>query len=91
MLTPGAGAGRAIREQTRITRDPDVLGGEPIVRGTRIPVRSVVLTWRESGRTEEVLDAYPTLTRPDVEEALAFYKAHQTEIDEHIQANLADD
>jgi uncharacterized protein (DUF433 family) len=78
-------------EQTRITRDLDVLGGEPIVRGTRIPVRSVVLTWRESGAVEGVLDSYPTLARRDVEEALAFYEAHQAEIDQHIQANLVDD
>ena len=88
LLAPGA----PIREvQPRITRDPLVLGGEPIVRGTRLAVRHIVLTERESGSVEGVLDSYPTLTREDVEEALAFYEVHQAEIDEHIQANNADD
>lgn len=75
----------------RIVRQPDMLGGEPVVRGTRIPVRSVVLTWREYGGVDGVLDAYPQLSRDDVEAALAFYRAHEAEIDWHIRANIADD
>ena len=75
----------------RIIRDPAVLGGEPIVRGTRLAVRHIVLVWREIGSIEGVLDSYPTLSREDVDAALAYYRAHQTEIDEHIRANVADD
>ena len=75
----------------RIVRHPAVLGGEPVVRGTRISVRSVVLTSQEYGGVSGVLDAYPQLSRGDVEAALAFYRAHQAEIDWHIQANVADD
>lgn len=75
----------------RIVRDPNVLGGEPFVRGTRISVRSVVLTSREYGGVSGVLDAYPQLSRDDIEAALAFYSAHQAEIDWHIRANVADD
>jgi len=75
----------------RIVRNPRVLGGEPIVRGTRIPVRSIVLAAREYDGTEGVLTAYPQLTLIDVQDALAFYAAHKAEIDWDIQANLADD
>ncbi len=75
----------------RIVRNPDVLNGEPIISGTRISVRSVVLVWRESGGEPGVLDAYPRLTPQDVQDALAFYRTHQAEIDRHIQANLAED
>lgn len=75
----------------RIVRNPRVLGGEPIVRGTRIPVRCIVLAWREYEGLEGVLDAYPQLTRDDVHDALVFYEAHKAEIDRYIQANLTED
>ena len=74
----------------RIVRNPRVLGGEPIVRGTRIPVRSIVLASREYGGPEEARDAYPQLTPADVHDALAFYDAHRAEIDRYIRANLAE-
>jgi uncharacterized protein (DUF433 family) len=75
----------------RIVRDPKVLGGEPIVRGTRIPVRSIVLAWREDEDAEGVLNAYPQLTPVDVQEALAFYDTHRVQIERYIRANLAED
>ena len=75
----------------RIVRNPQVLGGEPIVRGTRIPVRSVVLAWREYGGLDGVLDAYPQLTPADVRDALAFYDAHTAEIERYLRANLTQD
>ena len=84
----------AIRQQAtagRIVRNSRVLGGEPIVRGTRIPVRSIVLAAREYDGAGGVLSAYPQLSLADVQDAFAFYDAHTTEIDRHIQANLADD
>jgi uncharacterized protein (DUF433 family) len=73
---------------SRIVRNPGVLGGEPIVRGTRISVRSVVLASREYGGSEGVLQAYSHLTLADVHDALAFCAAHNAEIDWYIQANL---
>ena len=76
---------------SRIVRNPDVLGGEPIIAGTRVPVRAIVLIWRESGDPSGVLDAYPHLTAEAIHDAIAFYRSHQAEIDRHIQANLADD
>jgi uncharacterized protein (DUF433 family) len=74
-----------------IVRNPRVLGGEPIVRGTRIPVRSVVLASREYGAAEGALQAYPQLTPATVHDALAYYEAHKAEIDRYSQANVADD
>ena len=73
-----------------VVRNPGILGGEPIVRGTRISVRSVVLASREYGAPEGVLQAYPQLTPAEVHDALAYYAAHKPEIDRYIQANTAD-
>jgi uncharacterized protein (DUF433 family) len=71
-----------------IVRIPQVLGGEPIVRGTRISVRSVVLASREYGAPDGVLMAYPQLSFADVQAALAYYEEHRIEVEGYIQANL---
>ena len=76
---------------SHVERDPQVLSGEPIVRGTRISVRSIVLAEREFGGPAGVLIAYPHLTAAQVRDALAYYETHSGEIDRHIQENLAED
>lgn len=76
---------------THIARRPDILGGEPIIAGTRIPVRVIVQTARFSPDLVEVNEAYPLLTRADIEEALAFYVANRDEIDRSIAENEDDE
>lgn len=50
----------------RIVSDPNVCGGQPVVKGTRIPVH-VVLSHLASGETEEVvLHNFPTLKHEDI-------------------------
>lgn len=59
----------------RITSDPGVLGGKPIVRGTRISVE-MILEWVASGATrEQIVQRHPHLTPADVEQALAYAAA----------------
>lgn len=56
----------------RITSDPAVLGGKPIVRGTRISVQ-MILEWVASGAArDEILAKHPQLTEADVEQALNY-------------------
>jgi uncharacterized protein (DUF433 family) len=56
----------------RTTRDTQVMGGRPCIRGTRVTVGTVV-GLLASGRTEDaVLAAYPYLERDDVRAALAY-------------------
>jgi len=48
--------------------DPEILGGTPVFRGTRVPVRNLI-DYLEAGDSLEVfLDAFPTVTR---EQAIA--------------------
>ena len=75
----------------RIVRNPEILSGEPIIRGTRLAVRHIVLAEREFGGISGVLTAYPHLSAADVNDALAFYQANRAEIDERIRVNLAED
>ncbi|MGE0384359.1 MAG: DUF433 domain-containing protein [Gammaproteobacteria bacterium] len=56
----------------RIVSDPEVLVGKPVIRGTRISV-DLIVGWMANGwSVEQVLEAYPFLSREDVLAALAF-------------------
>ena len=56
----------------RIVSNPAILGGKPIVRGTRISVE-LILEWVASGATrDEILRKHPHLSAADVEQALAY-------------------
>lgn len=57
---------------TRITLDPDVMGGKPCIRGMRMTVGTIV-GLVASGRTvAEILAAYPYLEEADIREALSY-------------------
>lgn len=75
----------AIRtEHPHIVRKPGVLGGQPVIAGTRI---SVVLIARfvESGvGPDEILQTYPHLSRAAVYDAISYYFDHQDEVDRMI-------
>jgi uncharacterized protein (DUF433 family) len=61
-------------------------GGEPTVRGTRTPGRSLVTSLQRYGAPAQVAAAY-ALDVGIVEEGLAYYAAHRDEIDELIRDN----
>jgi uncharacterized protein (DUF433 family) len=57
---------------TRITVNPQQMGGVPCIRGLRIPVATVVGMVADGMSHDEILRAYPDLEREDIREALAF-------------------
>ena len=53
-----------------VVRNPAILGGEPIFRGTRVPFRALT-DYLEQGHTlDEFLDDFPTVTKEDAIAAL---------------------
>jgi uncharacterized protein (DUF433 family) len=74
-----------------ITRNSEILSGEPIIKGTRTSVRAIVNLWRLGIMPEEILSHLPHLTLAQVFDALSFYLDHQTEINEHIEKNSVPD
>jgi uncharacterized protein (DUF433 family) len=56
----------------RIHIDPKVMGGKPVIRGTRIPVELVLRKLAEGASVEELVDGYPSLTPQDIEAAKAW-------------------
>lgn len=56
----------------RITTDPAQMGGQPCIRGLRIPVASVVAMVADGMTVAEILDAFPDLEAEDISEALHY-------------------
>jgi uncharacterized protein (DUF433 family) len=56
----------AATKQSLITSTPDILGGTPVFRGTRVPVQTLI-EYLEGGQTiDEFLDGFPTVSREQV-------------------------
>lgn len=56
----------------RIVSDPNIMLGKPIIKGTRIPVELILRKLSEGITVEELLEAYPHLTREDILAALSY-------------------
>jgi uncharacterized protein (DUF433 family) len=74
-----------------VTRNPEILSGEPIITSTRTSVRAIVGLWRLGIMPEEILNHLPHLTLAQILaqifDALSFYLDHQPEINEYIERN----
>lgn len=57
---------------SRITVNPDQMGGVPCIRGLRIPVATVVAMVADRMSESEILNAYPDLEEEDIRESLRF-------------------
>lgn len=57
---------------SRITVDPNQMGGVPCIRGLRIPVATVVGMVAERMSENDILQAYPDLQAEDIREALRY-------------------
>lgn len=61
-----------MKELTRITLDPAVMGGKPCIRGLRVTVGTIMGLLAVGRSREEILEAYPYLEPQDIDEALAY-------------------
>ncbi len=57
---------------SRITFDPDIMGGKPCIRGMRFTVGTNVGLIASGKSKEELLKLYPYLEREDIDEALSY-------------------
>ena len=58
--------------------------------GTRVSLDSIVYAWHNGLSPESIVDDFPVLTLEQVHGALAFYLAHQDEIDEYLRLSEAE-
>lgn len=70
-----------------VVRDDRKLSGEPIIQGTRTPVRAIVELWRLGIAPEEIPNRLPHLRLAQVFDALSYYDDNQQEINQYIERN----
>jgi len=63
----------------RIVRDPQICGGEPVIRGTRVTLRTILASLAEGDSIETLLKDFPTLSREDIRAVIAFAAASAEE------------
>jgi len=68
----------------RITADPTIFGGKPIIRGMRISVELILSLLAQGVSAEAILDDYPELDADDVRACLAY--AHAVVANDRIEA-----
>ena len=56
----------------RIEINPKVMMGKPVIRGTRIPVELILRKLGEGAKERELLEAYPRLTKEDIQAAIRY-------------------
>jgi uncharacterized protein (DUF433 family) len=67
----------------RIEINPSIMLGQPVIRGTRVPIELLIRKLSEGATEADLLDAYPRLTSADIRAALGYAAdslAHETVI-----------
>jgi uncharacterized protein (DUF433 family) len=80
-----------LTEHCYIVRNDEILNSEPIIKGTRTPVRAIVEMWRIGVSPEEIPQRLTHLSLSQVFDALSYYLDHQVEINEYIERNRIPD
>ncbi len=74
-----------------VVTDSSILNGEPIIAGTRTPIRAIVEMYRQGLMPEIIPQHLPHLTLAQVFDALSYYSDHQDEINQYIVRNRIPD
>ena len=62
-----------------ITRNPQICGGQPVIRGSRVPLRTILASLAEGDTVEQIIRSFPTLTEDAVRAVIAFAAASAEE------------
>ena len=62
-----------------ITRDSGICGGQPVMKGTRVTLRTVLASLAEDASIQEILEDFPSLKAEHVRAAIAFAAASAAE------------
>ena len=72
-------SGQPIDYHHRIVRDPQICGGEPVFKGTRVTLRTVLASLATGDSAQQIQADFPSLTSEDVQAAIAFAAASAEE------------
>ena len=71
-----ARAERLSKARSLVVSEPGIRGGEPVLRGTRIPVHMLAELVKQGASAEELLEDYPSLDRERLEAGLTYAEAY---------------
>jgi uncharacterized protein (DUF433 family) len=72
-------AHKPINYEERIVRDKRICGGEPVFKGTRVTLRTVLASLADGDSAEVILSDFPSLKPEDIQAAIAFAAASAEE------------
>ena len=72
VLLSGDGRRSIVTITDRIEINPKVMMGKPVIRGTRVPVELILRKLSEGTKERELLEAYPRLTKEDIQAAIRY-------------------
>ncbi len=75
-----------MKQLTRITLDPEVMGSKACIRGLRVTVGTIVGLMASGHSSEDILTAYPYLESEDLQEALSYAAWHVEEVKIPLQS-----
>ncbi|MEG5058114.1 DUF433 domain-containing protein [Microcoleus sp. A2-C5] len=78
-----------MKQLTRITLNPEVMGGKPCIRGLRVTVGTIVGLMASGHSASDILQAYPYLEEADIYEALAYSAWRVEEVEIPIKVEQA--
>jgi uncharacterized protein (DUF433 family) len=62
----------SVNYNDHIIRDPQICGGEPVIRGTRVLLRTILASLAEGCSDSEILGSFPTMTSDDLRAVIVF-------------------
>jgi uncharacterized protein (DUF433 family) len=68
-----------VNYQKRIVRNPKICGGEPVIRGTRVTLRTLLASLAGGSQPKAILRDFPSLKEADVRAVIAFAAASAQE------------
>ncbi len=71
-------------QHAHVEKNPAQYEGKAVIKGTRIPVASIVNHYRSGMSIEEILEGYPSITPAQLFDALSYYFDNKEEIDREL-------
>jgi uncharacterized protein (DUF433 family) len=57
-----------------IVSDPQICGGKPVIKGTRVPVQYILELWEKGYSVESIHEQYPTVPKEQIEKVVRLLK-----------------
>jgi uncharacterized protein (DUF433 family) len=71
-ILEGKEADAVVNYDRFIVRDPAICGGAPVIKGTRVTLRTILASLAEGASVQEILADFPSLDEEDVRAVIAF-------------------